>query len=151
MKDPSGWRCGPGPGPPLDEPGCSLGAPLVVRDRRGFTPEPWKPTASFLHFPGPSPFSSQPLSLSSSFRKILSSFRAALAVSELEFQDLRPPRMGAQRKGFSSVRPRRQEARGFLRAGRGRGTPGFPRAAREGPQLEARACTGWRGKAHVER
>lgn len=60
-------------------------------------------------------------SLSSSFRKILSSFRAALAVSELEFQDLRPPRMGAQRKVFSSLRPRRQEARGFPEGGAGEG------------------------------
>lgn len=76
---------------------------------------------------------------SSSFRKILNSFPAALAVSEFEFQDPRPLRTGAQRKVFSSVRPRQQEVLGFPEGWGGveRGTPGFPQAAWEEPQLEA--------------
>lgn len=58
---------------------------------------------------------------SSSFRKTLSSFQVALAVSEL------PQRMGAQRRAFSS------ETQGWGR----QGTPGFPQAAGAGPQLKA--------------
>lgn len=93
------------------------GIPYCERQAWVYTGADRPPASSIFQALRPSPFN---FSLSSS-RKILSSFRAALAVSELEFQDLRPPRMGAQRKVFSSVRPRQQEARGFPEGGAGEG------------------------------
>lgn len=76
---------------------------------------------------------------SSSFRKILNSFPAALAVSEFEFQDPRPLRTGAQRKVFSSVRPRQQEVLGFPE-----GWGGWWRGALQGfPRLRGRSPS-WR-------
>lgn len=138
MKDPSGWRPGLQPGTPawrrqvapwghllLQEVGIS-----ACKNHGNLRPATSIFQALFL------PLSTS-ISSSSSFRKILSSFRAALAVSELEFQDSRPLRMGAQRRVLSSVKPRRQEALGFPEGWEERGTPGFPQAAGEGPQLEA--------------
>ena len=132
MEDPPGWKP-----PPWRNQDAAWGRPLLHETGIGLhrSPRNLRPASSIVQA-----LFSSPLNFylsSSSFRKTLSSFPAALAVSELEFQDPRPLRTGAQRKVFSSVRPRRQEVLGFPEGWGERGTPGFPQAAWEEPQLEA--------------